>query len=156
MKKLGGDGQANGFMTPSPGAAGARARAVRRVQSDTSALEQQIAELTQTVSLLANQNQKVARKAKKPPEPKSQDSSEEEESGSGYEESSDGSCDPHKNRPLPPTSVTGSSPSRRSKKNGSQTSSKGGKPKAIRMLCFNAKIEVQRSKGYTSEDMRTN
>ena len=62
MKVLGGDGQANGFMTPTPGRSGARAqRAVRRV-SDMTALEQRMEKLTQTVEQLVNQNEPVIRR----------------------------------------------------------------------------------------------
>lgn len=135
-------------MAPTPGALGARAQraAVRRVKGDTTALEQKMEELTQTVNLLVNQSKPVIRRAKKPPsQPKSQVSSSDSGSGSEYAESSDRSCDPHKARPLPPTSVAGSSPSRKSS-NGSKASSKGGKPKSMRMLCFNAKLQAQ--KGY--------
>ena len=119
-KNLGGNGQA-GFMTPTPGAtagSGARAqrasqRAARRVgRAD---LEERVDALTDTLAELIKQGKAPAiRKAKSPKTQAS--SSSESESGSESEEvSSDESVDPHKANPLPPTSVAGSSPSRKSK-----------------------------------------
>ena len=92
---------------------------------------------------LVNQGRSpVIRRAKKPSQPKTQASGPESGSESESDVSSDESCDPHKARPLPPTSVAGSSPSRKSS-TGSKASSKGGTPKSIRMMCFGAKLQVQ-------------
>jgi hypothetical protein len=101
----GGNGNGNGIMAPSPSqeAPGARASRARRLQSDTSALEQQMAELTQTVKLLAEQKSMRKSSKKSPPGQKSQASSDEDESEGEYDSSSEDD-DPHKAPPLPPTS----------------------------------------------------
>ena len=111
-KTLGGGGQA-GFITPTPGgASGTRAqratqRAARRVN-----LEQRMDALTDTLTELIKQGKAPAIRKVKSPKIQASSSSE---SGSGSESeavSSDESVDPHKARPLPPTSVAGSSPPR--------------------------------------------
>ena len=76
-------------------------------------MEQRMDALTNTLTELVNQGKAPAmRKVKKSLKTQASSSSE---SGSGSESeavSSDESVDPHKARPLPPTSVAGSSPPR--------------------------------------------
>ena len=139
-------------MTPTPGgASGTRAqratqRAARRVN-----LEQRMGALTDTLTELVKQGKAPAIRKVKSPKTQASPSSE---SGSGSESeavSSDEPVDPHKARPLLPTSVAGSSPSRKSG-SSSKASSHEKKKRSQRMMCFPAKKEVQSA--YTRKDMR--
>ena len=141
-KNLGGNGQA-GLATPTPGAAsGSRAqramqRAARRVN-----LEQQVEALTETLTELVKQGKAPAIRKVKSPKTQASSSSESGSDSESEALSSDESVDPHKARPLPRTSVAGSSPSRKFS-SSSKASSHGKKKGSQRIMCFPAKKEVQ-------------
>ena len=139
LKNLGGSGQ--GFTTP-PGESPSRAqrasqRASRRV-GGSAALEQRMDVITDTLTELLNQAKAPAiRKVRKAPKTQASSSEESASEAESEEVSSDESVDPHKARPLPPTSIAGSRQSSKSSK-----TSASGKKKAIRMMSFQAKKEV--------------
>ena len=133
-------GGASGLTTPpggSPPRRSERQRSARRVgEEDSKALKAQVEELASTVTTLTELlAKKSIRKVKS--SPKTQASSSD---GSGSEQeseegSSDESVDPHKAKPLPPTSIG----SRRSSTSGSS------KKRSMKMMSFPAKKEDTRS-----------
>ena len=138
-------GVAQGLTTP-PGGSLSRAqraaqRSARRVGSGSTALEEKMEVMATTLTALTELiNQKaqapVIRKVKGSPKTQASSSEESASEAESEEVSSDESVDPHKARPLPPTSI------------GSRQSSKGSKTskkKSIRMMSFPAKKEVMRT-----------
>ena len=102
-------------------------------------MEQRMEVMADTLAEMLNQAKAPAiRKVSKTPKTQASSSKEPASEAESEELSSDESADPHKARPLPPTSIAGS----RQSSKGSKTSS-SGKKKAIRMMPFQAKTEVQ-------------
>ena len=107
-----------------------------------SLLEDKVEALAATLSnlteLLTKQKTSAIRKVKGAPKTQASSSSESGSEDESEEVSSDESVDPHKAKPLPPTSIG----SRRST-SGSKSSS--SKKKSVRMMSFPAKKEAMRS-----------
>jgi len=105
-------------------------------------LEERMDALTDTLSELIKQGKTPAIRKARTPKTQASSSSESESGSESEAVSSDESVDPHKAKPLPPTSVAGSSPSHKSR-SSSKASSHGKKKSSLRMMCFPAKKEVQ-------------
>ena len=105
-------------------------RSSRRVVSGSTALEEKIevmaGTLTALTELLNQPKAPAIRKVKSSPKTQASSSEESASEAESEEVSSDESVDPHKARPLPPTSIAGP----RQSSNGSKTAKK----KSIRMM----------------------